>query len=147
VDDRVGPGELAASPQSAAAAEQIKAEQGFDPLDENTLRQAVTGYRRLMRTAWRWSMISVWPLVFVTVMIVVAVPGHDQGARPVGFVLAAIGAAIAVFPLRRSVRALRDLRQEMRVIRAYQNVLRAAQPSPWQGSAAVRRWRRSQGLR
>lgn len=147
MDKRPGPGELTASPQAVAAAERIKAEQGFDPLDEDALRQAVTGYRRLMRKAYWWSMISVWPVIFVTVMIIASVPGHGQGARPAALALAAVGAIIAAFPLVKAVRAYRDMGQALRVIRAYQNVLRATQPDPWRGNAAVRHWRRSQGLR
>lgn len=145
--ERPGPGDFTAIPQAVAAAERIKAEQGFDPLDENTLRRAVTGYRRLMRRAYWWSMISVWPVIFVTVMIIASVPGHGQGARPAALVLAAVGAVIAAFPLHKAVHAYRDMAQMLRVIRAYQNVLRATQPDAWRGNAAVRHWRRSQGLR
>lgn len=147
MDDRPGQVEVTASPQAVAAAERIKAEQGFDPLDENTLDQAVTGYHKLMRRFRRWSMISVLPLCFAVIMIVVSVPADGQGARPAGFALAAVGALIAAFPLSRCVRAFRDQGQALRVIRAYQNVLRATQPDPWRGNAAVRHWRRSQGLR
>jgi hypothetical protein len=139
-----GRDELAANPQAAAAAARIQAEQGFDPLDENTLYQAVHGYRKSMRRLWLWSMISVWPLVLVTVMIMASIPG--QGAGPGALVLAAVGAIVAAFPLRKCVRAVRDLRQVMRVIRAYQNVLRATQPTAWRGAAVVRRWRHSQWL-
>jgi hypothetical protein len=146
MDDRVVRGDLAANPQAAAAAERIRAEQGFDPLDESTVHQAVTDYRKLFRRWRRWSLISVWPLILVTVAIIVAVAGRGYGVRPFGLVLAGVGAAIAAFPLHRSVRALRDLARAMRVIRAYQNVLRAAQPTARHGGAAVRKWRRSQFL-
>ena len=146
MDDRVVRGDLAANLQAAAAAERIRAEQGFDPLDEATVRRAVTDYRKLFRRSWLWSMISVWPLIFVTVMIIVAVPGRGHGARPLGIVLAAAGAVIAAFPLRRAVWAFRHLGHAMRVIRAHQNVLRAAQPDARHGGEAVRRWRRSQYL-
>jgi hypothetical protein len=147
MDDRPGRMAATASPQAVAAAERIKAEQGFDPLDENTLDQAVTGYHRLMRRVRRWSMVSVLPLSFVAIMIVVSVPADGQGARPAGFALAGVGAVIAAFPLSKCVRAFRGQGQTLRVIRAYQNVLRATEPDRWRGNAAVRHWRRSQGLR
>lgn len=137
------PGALAENPQAAAVAQRIKAEQGFDPLDPATLDQAVREYRTSRRRAVRWASVLGFPLALVLIGAIIAITG---GPIAGGLFVLMLGALLSWFPALKMARAYQQYLRARPVIQRYEDVLRAAQPDPHRGRAAINRWRRDHGL-
>jgi hypothetical protein len=145
--ERDYPEALAEIPQAAAVAGRIKAERGFDPLDPSTLEQAILGYRKSRANVGMWGTFMGFPLAIVIIGATISVSATGAAVRG-GLLVLVIGIAAFWFPARKMARSYRVLNREVRpVIKAYEEVLVAAQPDPHHGRTAVNRWRRRNGLR
>lgn len=140
--------ELHDNPQAVAAAERIKAERGFDPLDPEVVSAAVERYKNLKFRMWLWTLLFTLPSLLIIIGMVIAVDPMGQGAAvPIGIVIALIGVGLAWWPFRRYLRLFREWRRQViPVIAAYEAVLRAGQPDPRHSGHAVIQWKRAQGL-
>lgn len=141
------PEALAENPGAVAMARQVRAAQGFDPLDPAVVHTAIQCYLKCRSRIRLWSTVLGIPLFFVILGVIVSAGGAGLGALGGGVALLVIGLALSAFPLHKVIRAYRTYQtQALPVVRGYEAVLGAAQPDRRSGDAAVRRWRRDKGL-